>query len=76
MLKRWMSVFTTVASIGILWGYGTREELSSANPEWLLSSPGELSALVETIVRRGSAAQPAPAGDGTAPPRNRPVVRR
>ena len=65
-----------LSSIGILWGYGTLEELSSANPEWLLRSPGELTGLVETIVRRGSTAQPASAADGTAPPRNRPVVRR
>jgi phosphoglycolate phosphatase len=31
-----------VASVAALWGYGTREELRSAGPDWLAGSIGEL----------------------------------
>lgn len=29
-------------SAGVLWGYGTREELAAAGPDWLLTSPSDL----------------------------------
>jgi phosphoglycolate phosphatase len=31
-----------LSSAGVLWGYGTREELSAQNPEFIFSSPSEL----------------------------------
>lgn len=30
-----------LASAGVLWGYGSREELAAEHPAWLLDAPGE-----------------------------------
>lgn len=38
-----------LGAIGVLWGYGTREELLEAGPERLVSDPAELAAWAEAV---------------------------
>jgi phosphoglycolate phosphatase len=45
-----------VASVGVLWGYGSREELAGAGADALCEEPGELLALASSLLSsRGSA---------------------
>lgn len=40
----------TVTGIGVLWGYGSRNELESAGAHAFITSPGELGKLIQTWV--------------------------
>ena len=42
-----------VASVGVLWGHGSREELQAARPDVMLTEPDELLTLPTTVVTRG-----------------------
>jgi phosphoglycolate phosphatase len=41
-----------VSSIGVLWGYGSRDELKSANPTFLASQPDELLDIITELQSR------------------------
>lgn len=41
-----------IRSAGVLWGYGSREELAAAGPDWLLERPSDLSALAFALEER------------------------
>jgi phosphoglycolate phosphatase len=45
-----------VASVGVLWGYGSREELEAAGAAWLAESPEALRALLVSAPERASGA--------------------
>ena len=45
-----------VASVGVLWGYGSRSELEAAGATWLAESPQDLSALLIPELRVSGAA--------------------
>ena len=38
-----------IRSAGVLWGYGSRGELSAAGPDWILDSPSDLRALADHL---------------------------
>ncbi len=42
-----------VATIGVLWGYGDREELEDAGAVAIAAEPGEIAGLVNSILRSG-----------------------
>jgi phosphoglycolate phosphatase len=57
-----------LAAAGVLWGHGTREELEAERPQYIFSSPWELSTLVGVSSRAGIGRPPRPR---RAPPSRR-----
>ena len=46
-----------LGSVGVLWGYGSREELEQAGADQIVGLPEELAGALSSVHRSGSAAQ-------------------